>query len=146
MLNTLFLDFFERNPIYYWSASRFTSWIHENPYGTTAPYVIGIKYFASPQMAANTGAIGSGHANAGLFGVALYSVKIGLFIGVLNAYGARIGHAAVAAVSFDVVFYVVTSTDLTTALLTHRLLLLVFILALSPSMVEPAKMTKTYNA
>jgi hypothetical protein len=146
MLDTLFLDFFEHNPLYYWSASRFASWIHENPYGITAPYVIGIKYFASPQMAANTGAIGSGYANAGLFGVALYSVTIGLFIGVLNAYGARIGHAAVAAVSFVLVFYVVTTTDLTTALLTHGLLLLVFILGLFPGTVEPAKMTKTYNA
>jgi len=139
MLDTLFLDFFERNPLYYWSASRFASWIHENPYGITAPYVIGIEYFASPQMAANTGAIGSGYANAGLFGVALYSVAIGLFIGMLNGYGARIGHAAVAAVSFVLVFYVVTTTDLTTALLTHGLLLLVFILALFPGTVDQQK-------
>lgn len=87
-------------------------------------------------MSANTGAIGSGYANAGLVGVALYSIAIGLLVGVLNAYGSRIGHAAVAAVSFVIVFYIVTTTDFTAALLTHGLLLLLIILSLFSSAIK----------
>lgn len=136
MLDSLYLDFFSRNSLFYWSASRFASWAYENPYGLTAPYVIGIQYFSSPEMSANTGAIGSGYANAGLVGVALYSIAIGLLVGVLNAYGSRIGHAAVAAVSFVIVFYIVTTTDFTAALLTHGLLLLLIILSLFSSAIK----------
>lgn len=106
----------------------------------------GRRAFADLRMAVNTGAIASGYANAGLFGVALYPVTTGLFIGMLNSYGARISHAAVAAVSFVAVSYVVTTTDLTTALLTHGLLLLLLILALFPGTAETKKVTKICNA
>ena len=112
----------------------------------TAPFVIGSEYFSDPEMSANAGAIGSGFANAGLFGVALYSLSIGVLIGVLNVYGKRIGHATVAAVSFVVVFYVVTTTDLVTAFLTHGLLLLLIVLALFSNPMQTPKTNKPLPA
>lgn len=146
MLDSLFLDFFAQNSVYYWSASRLGAWASANPYGMTAPFVIGSEYFSDPEMSANAGAIGSGFANAGLFGVALYSLSIGVLIGVLNVYGKRIGHATVAAVSFVVVFYVVTTTDLVTAFLTHGLLLLLIVLALFSNPMQTPKTNKPLPA
>lgn len=130
MLDTAFVDFFSNNAKYYWSSSRFGSWAFESPYPVAAPGLIGDKYFSNPGMSANTGMIGSGFANAGLYGVFLYSLLVGALISVLNEYGRRIGHAMVAAVGLVTVFYVVTTTDLTTAILSHGLLLLLVVLAL----------------
>jgi hypothetical protein len=130
MLDTFFVEFFSENTPYYWSASRFGSWASENPYGVSAPFLIGIEYFSDPGTSANTGVIGSGFSNAGYLGVLFYSIAIGILIAVVNAYGKRIGHAVVAAGSFITVYYVVTTTDLLTAILTHGLLLLLVVLGL----------------
>lgn len=146
MLDSLFVDFFSQNPVYYWSTSRLGAWALESPYGVTAPFMIGIEYFSDPLMSANAGAIGSGFSNARLFGVALYSLFIGVLIGVLNVYGKRIGHATVAAVSFIIVFYVVTTTDLVTAFLTHGLLLLLVVLALFSNPLPTSKTNKPLPA
>ena len=104
----------------------------DNPHGVTAPFLIGEEYFGDTDTSANAGMIGSGYANAGLIGVAVYAALIGLLISVLNAYGRRIGHAFVTAASLSTIFNVVTSTDLVTAILTHGLLLLLLLLALFP--------------
>jgi hypothetical protein len=130
MLDSIFVNFFSSNEKYYWATSRFGSWAMESPYPVTAPYLIGEKYFSDPSMGANTGMIGSGFSNAGLYGVFLYSMVVGMLISSLNVYGKRIGHATVAAVSLVSVFYVVTTTDLTTAILSHGLLLLLVMLSL----------------
>lgn len=130
MLDSIFVDFFSKNATYYWSSSRFGSWITESPYAVTAPYLIGEKYFSDPAMSANTGIIGSGVANAGLYGVLLYSLIVGVLISSLNGYGKRIGHATVAAVSLVAVFYLMSTTDLTTAILSHGLLLLFVIMSI----------------
>ncbi len=113
----------------------------DNPHGVTAPFLIGEEYFGDTDTSANAGMIGSGYANAGLIGVAVYAALIGLLISVLNAYGRRIGHAFVTAASLSTIFNVVTSTDLVTAILTHGLLLLLLLLALFPPAVTPAPET-----
>lgn len=130
MLDSIFVDFFSINETYYWSSSRFGAWAAESPYAVTAPYLIGEKYFSDPAMSANTGIIGSGVANAGIYGVLLYSLIVGALISSLNGYGRRIGHATVAAVSLVTIFYVMSTTDLTTAILSHGLLLLFVILSI----------------
>ena len=132
MLDGLYIDFFSINPQYYWSTSRIGGWAAENPYGIAAPFLIGSEYFSDTEMSANTGVIGSGYSNAGLIGVAIYSALCGLLLALLNAYGRRIGHALVTAVSLSTIFNVVTTTDLVTAILTHGLLLLLLMLAVFP--------------
>lgn len=134
LLDGLYVDFFAHNPQYYWSTSRIGSWAAENPHGIAAPFLIGEEYFSDTELSANTGVIGSGYSNAGLIGVAIYSVLCGLLLALLNAYGRRIGHALVAAVSLNTVFNVLTTTDLVTAILTHGLLLLMVMLAVFPNL------------
>lgn len=130
MLDSLFVDFFSQNAHLYWSSSKFGSWANESTYVIAAPFIIGTKYFSNPEMSANAGVIGSGFANAGVYGVFLYSIIIGMVISVLNEYGRRAGHAVVAAVSLVTIFLVVTTTDLATALMSHGLILLLIILSL----------------
>lgn len=132
VLDGLYTDLFSIVPKYYWSTSRLGDWLMENPHGIAAPFLIGEEYFGDIETSANAGMIGSGFSNAGLIGVAIYASLIGLLISVLNAYGRRIGHAFIAAVSLATLFNVVTTTDLVTAILTHGLLLLLLLLALFP--------------
>lgn len=146
MLDGLYVDYFGVNAKYYWSTSRIGSWASENSYSVTAPFVIGHEYFYDMDTSANTGVIGSGYANAGLFGVAIYSAAMGLLIALLNGYGRRIGHPFVAAASFATVFNILTSTDLITAVLTHGLLLLVVLLALFPADEDAAPSFKVQPA
>jgi hypothetical protein len=132
VLDSFYTELFSIVPQYYWSTSKLGDWLVDNPHGVTAPFLIGEEYFGDTDTSANAGMIGSGYANAGLIGVAVYSALIGLLISVLNAYGRRIGHAFVTAASLSTIFNVVTSTDLVTAILTHGLLLLLLLLALFP--------------
>lgn len=133
MLDSFYTQYFGVHQWYYWSASLIGSWAIKNPHGLTPPFVIGYEYFLDTDMSANTGVIGSGFANAGLVGVAIYSFLAGLLLSLLNAFGKRIGHAFVAAASIATMSNILSSTDLLTAILTHGLLLLVIMLALFPS-------------
>jgi hypothetical protein len=81
-------------------------------------------------MSANTGVVGNGYANAGLFGVFAYSSIVGIFVSILNSFGRRIGHTFVTAASVYMIFLLMTTTDLITAILSHGLLLLIFMLSI----------------
>ncbi len=130
MLDKLFVEFFSSHDKYYWASSRFGSWASDSPYNLVAPNLIGRVYFLNPDVAANTGAIGSGFAQAGILGVSIYSLIIGLLISVLNSYGKKIGSEFVASTSLIIIFLTVTTTDLSTAILSHGLFMLIFILSL----------------
>jgi hypothetical protein len=137
MLDSAHIDFFSVFEKFYWSTSRFGLGLVKPPYDVAAPFVIGREIFHDPNMAANTGIIGSGYANAGMVGVLLYAAIAAAIIGFLNSLGRRLGHPFVAAASFPTILIIVTSADLTTVILTHGLLLLVvFLSLLPPSRVE----------
>jgi hypothetical protein len=132
MLDLTYIEFFSANPKYYWSGSSLLSWALQNPYGITAPHLIGFDHFADLDTSANTGIVGSGYSNAGIFGVFIYSASTGILIALLNSYGNKIDAAVVSAISLTSVFNIVTSTDFLTSFLTHGLLLLIFSLAFCP--------------
>lgn len=136
MLDGLYIEYFDLHSWYYWSQSFIASWALENPHGYSAPYIIGQEYFHDIETSANTGVIGSGFANAGMFGVAIYSVLAGLVLALLNAFGERIGHPLVAATSFTTVFIVLTSADFLTTILSHGLFILIVFLSLFPEAEE----------
>ena len=136
VLDGAYVEFFSVNSKYYWSASQIGGLFISNIYGVTPPYVIGYEYFADADTSANTGILGSGFANAGFFGVAVYSVITGLLIALLNSYGRRIDHGLVTAISLMTVYNICTSTDLLTAFLTHGAFLLIVLLAFFPREVD----------
>lgn len=131
-LDFAYTSFFDEYGYYFWSTSRIGMGIAQNPFDNTAPFVIGEEFFNRVEMSANTGIVGSGFAQAGIIGVAVYSFCTGLVIAALQSYGRAISHPLAIALSFFPIMVVITTTDLTTALLTHGILLLFLLLSLIP--------------
>lgn len=132
MLDASAVELFSESAKYYWSTSRLGLGISTNPHDVAAPFLIGIHFFDDPGMSANPGNIGSGYSHAGLLGVIIYSLFTGILISFVNTIGKKGGHSLAAAISTPIVLTVLTSTDLTTALLTHGMLILLIILLLVP--------------
>lgn len=132
MLDSVWIDIFLESNKYFWSSTRFGLGLVPQPYDVTAPFHVGFNAFGRPTMSANTGIIGSGYSNFGFFGIILYAALLGTIISVLNGLGQRIGHLTVTALSFNIVLKISTSTDITSAVLTHGLMTLFFVLLLFP--------------
>lgn len=137
MLDAGSIELFSGAPKYLWSTSRFGLGIADNPYGLTAPFFMGEQLFQDPAMSANQGLIGSGYYNAGIVGVIIYSVIISAIISYINTIGKKVNPELIAAMSFSSLLIIFTSTDLTTALLTHGLLLLLILISFLPRRPTP---------
>jgi hypothetical protein len=129
-LNSYYIDFFSDNVFCFWASSKFSLGLVEQPYSLGPANLIGDVYFSRPEMSANTGFVGSGFANAGWFGIVLYSVIIGFLISFFSSCSKKIGEKEVFSLTFIIIFAIFSSTDLTTSLLTHGLgfIILFFIL------------------
>lgn len=132
LTDAAYINYFYDSPKIFWSTSKFGLGIFENPYDLSAPNLIGRDVFRDTEISANAGIIGSGFSHAGLIGVALYSAFFGLMISVLNSFGEKIGHRMVFVTSISIVISILTTTDFTTAILTHGLLLLFLLLLIFP--------------
>lgn len=139
MLNYFYYDFFSTSPPYYWSQSRLTLGLVENPYPVAPPSLIGSVYFGASEMSANTGWIGSGMANAGVFGAILYSVGLGLLFSLIDSYGRIWGTTAVTAIGVVPIMTAITSADLVTLLLTHGMLVTLVLLAIAAPAGRPQR-------
>lgn len=146
MLDNVLVTFFSDFPKYYWSTSRLGFGLVDAPADVPPPFLVGREVFNDPDTSSNTGVIGSGFANAGYLGVAIYSAAVGFIVSFFNTHGHRLGHAFVAATTIILLFTIQTSTDLTTAILTHGLLLFVIILILSPDDVADVSDSKKDRA
>lgn len=115
----VYFDFFSHNTQVYWSNSVLSA-LSEYPYGDLGvPYVIG-DYLGRAGMGANNGFVSSGFAHAGLFGVFLYAVLIGLIVRLINDMTFESMPIWVA-VAISVVPFrnILLSSDLFTVMLTH---------------------------
>lgn len=124
------IEFFSENPKYFWASSRLSFGMVQNPYGIQSPNVIGEAYFNNVENAAGTGFIGSGFAQAGMVGVVLYSVGVGIVIAILQAFGRYLGLPLVAAVMIVQIATMLTATDFVTMFLTHGLFASFILLAI----------------
>lgn len=133
MLDVGSIEIFSDAPKYFWSTSKLGLGLADNPYDVPAPYLLGMQLFQDPTMSANPGLIGSGYSNAGLIGVILYATIISASIAYFDAIAKKIGAEVIAALCFPTIMIIFTSTDLTTAILTHGFfMLLLLITVLSP--------------
>lgn len=132
LLDSFHVEFFGHFPKYYWSGSAFGKLAGGGSYDAGAAIVIGSFYFLDADTSANTGVIGSGYANAGLIGVAIYSLGAGAVLSLFNFYGSRSGHFVVAAGGLAIFFNILASADFTTMFLTHGLLLYLIVLNVLP--------------
>ncbi len=125
------IDFFSTNPQTFWADSFITLGLIESPYTVSAPQLIGQEYFNRDNMSANVGWIPSGYANAGLVGVVLYSILIGLFLTFLRTISKKLGERFTLASSMPILVVILISSDFVTALMTHGLMAFVLILSLA---------------
>ena len=130
LLNSTYYDFFSLNPYNYWAGHKFTLDLFVGPYDLRIPNLIGLEVWGNAEMCANTGWIGSGMGQAGYFGVALYSVLIGLLLSLFDAYAKKLGYSIVAAAFLIHVLVITTSIDFTVVFLNHGLLMLLLIVIL----------------
>ncbi|WDC18644.1 O-antigen polymerase [Escherichia albertii] len=132
LLNDYFIKYFSTHELYYWSESKLTFGLIQNPYNLKMVNLIGEQYFGHSNMSANTGFIGSGYGNAAWFGVVAYSFLLGWVISFLSSFSTKTGDRFLISSSFVVMFAIITSTDFITALLTHGLVLLFLIYMIIP--------------
>lgn len=129
-LNFIYYDYFSSNPIVLWSQSKLTFGLVDYPYDLDTSHLIGREYYDNDLTGANTGWIGSGYMNAGIIGMFLYSIIIGLFMALLNAYSRIIDKRIIVAIIVGPIISLLLSADLPTAFLNHGVLLSLFLFSL----------------
>ena len=131
LLNWYYYDFFSDHEKYFWSESKFTLGLLENPYKVESSNLIGIYYFNNDAQFANTGWIGSGFANAGTIGVYIYSIIISLIFSILDTYAKKHSPQLIIALFTIPVLTMLRATDLPAMLLTHGLLVSLLIISIT---------------
>ena len=127
-LTFTYFEFFADNPNVYWSNSIFSSF-SEYPYTVPLSSVIGD--FIGTGTNANNGYISSGYAHAGLFGVFIYSIILGVTLRILDGLCSS-GIPLWMGVALTMVPFrsLLTNSDLLVTMMTHGFLLTVILLAL----------------
>lgn len=122
-LNYFYYDFFSENPFVLWAGSKISFGLVNYRYDLDVTHLIGYEYFSNAATSANTGWIGSGYMQFGFIGMMIYAFIIGLFISLLNGYSKIIDTRVVVAIIVAPLLAVMLSSDLSTAFLTHGVIL-----------------------
>lgn len=130
-LNSFYIEYFSVAESYYWADSRVSFGLINSPYTLSSVNLIGMLYLSNENIAANSGWIGSGYANAGLMGAIIYSVLLAVLLAYLRECSNRLGAKFVTASSATSVMIIINSTDIVTAIFTHGLLFLLLIYSLN---------------
>lgn len=134
ILNNEYIEYFYNGPYYWWSTSKLTLGFLTRPYEHVASVQVGLDVYGSVATIANTGFIGSGYAQGGIVGTAIYSVAIGILISVAVAVARR------QSLQFSMMFVplivtAILTSDFPTVILSHGGWMAILIsLAVSPSM------------
>jgi hypothetical protein len=129
-LSFSYYDFFSQNELVYLSASRLGFFL-DYPYHLAPGHLIGEVYFGRPIMNAGTGLTADAYMNFGFVGLALWSVLLAVILKLVDTCSRRVDfRVAIAAIAIPAIILV--EAPLTTALLTHGLLLALLVLYLSP--------------
>lgn len=122
MLNFEYRDLIDSGPFVWWSDSKLSLGFVDYPYSESVPYLIGAQ-IGMPHAHANAGWIGSGYMHAGVPGVLVYALLIGVLLAALNdRMGTR--RDRFGAMAFLVSFlWIFMSSDPPAVMLTHGMLL-----------------------
>lgn len=125
-LTFTYFEFFDLNPKVYWSNSFLSSFINY-PYSLPMSFVIG-EYLGDEELGANNGFIASGYGHAGYWGVIFYSIIISLILSIINRISKNIPLWMMVSITLVPLRVLVTASDLPSTLLTHGLIVAVFLL------------------
>lgn len=121
LLNTYYFDFFNGKFVYY-SSSYFSMFL-DYPYDRPIPEVIGLNYYNSEEMSANNGYISDGFANLGDIGVFINIIMGALILKIFKDYNVSPKYAGL----IFVLFYAIQGSAMSTVLLTHGGILMLFL-------------------
>lgn len=130
LISDYYLDFFLKNEMVYWHALTQHFGASGSGYNLAPPFIIGEAYFGSKEISANVGFIGAGYANAGILGVLVYSIFLGLAIAFISAQAKRLGSVFLFCLTAVVFHTAFVSSDLITTLRSHGMLLLLVVIPL----------------
>ena len=130
-LNFFYYEFFSQHKFVFWTDSKWflLGRIFGYPYDSPFQMIIGDYYFNNPECIANTNWIGSGYAHAGVTGMLLYAIIVGLILRFLDFKSTKFGKDFIIISFVPFITSIFLSSDLKTVFLTHGLL--VYILFLS---------------
>lgn len=126
-----YFEFFQMYPHVYWGNSVL-SFLVDYQYNAGVSELIGIH--RGTYSNANNGLVASGYAHAGLFGVILYSVILGAVVKLIESQSRHLPTWFSLCVTIVPIRNALSSSDLFTVLLTHGLILAIFLLYLSRSL------------
>jgi hypothetical protein len=126
-----FFDEFSRIGFLYWAESKVGLGLHRSPLSLSSVNHIGYLMTGDPRIGANVGWLANGYMNLGLPGIAVYAIGLGAFLACVDALSSKIGNFVVLACFSVVIFSIITSVDLLTAMLTGGALPMVILLYLA---------------
>jgi len=127
LLNYYYYDFFSKHPHTILAQSRLTFGLVEYPYDLDASHLIGYHYYNNAMTGSNTGWLGSGYMHFGIGGMLLYALIIGLMLSMVDTLAKRRELAVSGAILFAPFLTLFLSSDLPTSMLTHGLILALFL-------------------
>ncbi len=115
-------DYFTFHPHVYWADRLLASFSSGEYVRVNLPRLMGDYFVPGSDSAANTGLVPAGYAQAGMWGVALYAVILGLVLSVLNMIvKSGVPLWFVAALTIGPLRTALADSDLFTSLLSHGL-------------------------
>jgi hypothetical protein len=126
-LNFVYYDFFSTHQHVMLAQSELTFGLVEYPYDLDSSHLIGYHYYNNELMGANTGWLGSGYMHFGFAGMLSYALVVGLLLSMVDMLAKNREHSISGAILFVPLFAIFQSSDLPTCMLTHGLLLALFL-------------------
>ena len=131
-LSFFYYDFFSENDPTFLSQHRLFRSFLDYPYELNPPNLIAKTYFNRPEQSSNTGIYGDAYMNFGFIGLILWAFLLTIILKVIDAFSKnKEKKITVAAIAMPASMFLINSA-LLTSLLTHGLLLSLFILYLLP--------------
>jgi hypothetical protein len=113
-------DYFTFHPHVYWADKLLAGFSHSEYTRVNLPRLMGDYFVPGSDSAANTGMVPAGFAQAGVWGVALYAVVLGLVLSLLNTIvKSGVPLWLVAALTIGPLRTALADSDLFTSLLSH---------------------------
>ena len=118
----VYYEYFDKNLLVYWSNTSFGSLFYEYPY--ELPVGQQIATYLNQTGSSNASFLGTGYMHAGQIGNFIYSLIVGLMLNILDLLNKKgLKDWIIISVTFSSFVMTITSTDLTTSLITHGLLI-----------------------
>ena len=122
---THYINYYSQYDYLYWSNSIFSS-ILDYPYINSSPGQVIGEYLGNYKNV-NSGFMASGYMHAGLMGIFIYSILLGVVLAFFDSVSDKNNKALITASAAPLILNVFINSDLIVAMGTHGLLLLMFL-------------------